>query len=108
MEVRQEATKKVKGRRIRQSEDEPEDARGASYGANNGTAENRLAVTEAPRDRQDKISGATAALTVAGEELGARAPSSEDVQQQGPPRTRASSSKDSPMYGVGFNAASRS
>ena len=86
----------------------PPPSGGAPYGASEVTAENRLAVTEAPRDRQDKISGATAALTVAGEELGARAPSSEDVQQQGPPRTRASSSKDSPMYGVGFNAASRS
>ena len=55
MEVRQEATKKVKGGRIRQSEDEPEDARGASYGANNATAENRLATTEDLRGRLDRL-----------------------------------------------------
>ena len=59
MEVRQEATKKVKGRRIRQSEDEPEDTRGASYGANNNTAENRLAATEELRDCLDRLTGAT-------------------------------------------------
>ena len=36
-EVRQEVTKKIKGWRIRQTEDEPEGARGASYGANKAT-----------------------------------------------------------------------
>ena len=101
----------------------PPPSGGAPYGASEVTAENRLAVTEAPRDRQDKISGATAALVVAGEEPGARASSGKSlqqqgppgtgaysnkcVQQQGPPGTRASSGMDSTRHGVGFNTASR-
>ena len=68
----------------------PPSLREPPYGAREGTAESRLAITEAPRDRQDKISGATAALVVAGEEPGARASSGKSLQQQGPPGTGAS------------------
>ena len=74
----------------------PPSSRGTPYGASEVTAESRLVVTEALRNRQDKISGATAALGVAGEEPGARAPSGESLQQQGPPGTGASS-KESPQ-----------
>ena len=73
----------------------PPTSRGASYGAREVTAENRLAVTKAQRDRQDKISGPKTALTGTGEEPGARASSGENLQQQEPPGTRASSSMDS-------------
>ena len=98
-------------------------SRGAPYGASEVTVENQLAITEAPRDRQDKISGAATALTGAGEEPGARASSGENplhqglqgtgessgknVQRQGQPGTRASSGMDSTRQGVGFNTARR-
>ena len=48
----------------------PPSARGASYGASEVTAERWRAVTEAPRDRQEETSGAMAAHTGTGEELG--------------------------------------
>ena len=70
----------------------PPSSRGTPYGASEVTAGSRLAITEALRNRQDKISGATAALCVAGEEPGARASSGECLQQQGPPGRRASCS----------------
>ena len=60
----------IEGWRIRQSEDVPEGARGASYGASKVTAENLLAATEELRDRQDRLTGATAALIVAVREAG--------------------------------------
>ena len=69
----------------------PPSLRGTTYEASEFTAESRLAITGAPRDRQDEISGAMAALVVAGEEPGARASSGESLQQQGPPGTGASS-----------------
>ena len=55
----------------------PSSSRGAPYGAKEATAENRLAATEALRDRQNKISGAMAALIRAEEEPGARTSSGE-------------------------------
>ena len=66
-------------------------SRGATYEASEVTAENRRAVTEALRDRQDNTSGAMTALLGAGEEPGARASSGESLQQQGPPGTGDSS-----------------
>ena len=85
----------------------PPPSGGAPYGASEVTAENRLAVTEAPRDRQDKISGPKTALTGTGEEPGARASSGENLPQREPSGTRASSGMDSTRQGVGFNTASR-
>ena len=98
-------------------------SRGAPYGTSEVTGENRLAITEAARDRQNKISGATTAFTGAGEEPGARASSGEipqhqgpqgtgessgkNVQRQGQPGTRASSGMDSTRQGVGVNTESR-
>ena len=52
----------------------PPSSRGPPNGTSKVTAERRLEVTEAPRDRQNETSGAMAALTVAGEEPGAGAP----------------------------------
>ena len=46
----------------------PPSLREAPYGASEVSAENRISVTEALRDRQDKISEATAAPIGAGEE----------------------------------------
>ena len=69
----------------------PPPPRGTPYGVRGVNAESRLAITEAPRDRQDQISRATAALVGAGEEPGARASSGENLQQQGPPGTGTSS-----------------
>ena len=63
----------------------PPSLRGAPYRASEVTAERRLAVTEASRDRQDEISGAMAALTVAGEEPGVGASGGKSSQQQGLP-----------------------
>ena len=82
-------------------------SRGAPYGASEVTVENQLAITEAPRDRQDKISGPKTALTGTGEEPGARASSGENLQQQEPPGKRASSGMHSTRQGVDFNTASR-
>ena len=48
----------------------PPSSRGASCGASEVTSENLLAATEELRDRQDKLSGATAALIVAVKEAG--------------------------------------
>ena len=53
----------------------PPSSRGAPHGANEVTAEKRLAVTEKTRDRQDKTPGATAATIVAGEPPGTGASS---------------------------------
>ena len=69
----------------------PPSSRGAPHGANEVTAEKRLAITEAPRDRQDKTPGATAVLIVAGES----------------PGTGASSSEGSKMHMVCVNPTSR-
>ena len=70
----------------------PPSARGAPYGASEVTAENLLAVTEALRDLQDKISGATAAPLVAGEELRGRDSSGKSFHQQGRPGAAGSKS----------------
>ena len=61
----------------------PPPSRGAPHRDREVTAEERLAVTEALRDRQDKTTGFMAALTETGEEPGTRASSSEGAQQQG-------------------------
>ena len=56
-----------------QTEDVPEDAREASYEASNTTAENVGAATEELKDRQDRLTGATAApspLFCGNQELG--------------------------------------
>ena len=63
----------------------PPSLRGTREGAREVTVESRIAVTKAPRNRQSKISGATAVLDEAGEEPGARTSSGESLQQQGPP-----------------------
>ena len=53
-----------------QTKDVPEDAREASYEASKTTAENVGAATEELKDRQDRLTGATAALIVAVREAG--------------------------------------
>ena len=58
-------------------------SRGTTKGASKVTAEGRLAVTEAPVDRQDETSRARAALTTAGEEPGAGVSRGQGFQQQG-------------------------
>ena len=85
----------------------PPSSGAAPYGSSEVTAENRLAITEAPRDRQDKISGATAALVVAGEEPGARASSGKSLHQQEPPGTGASKGESLQQRGPPGTGASK-
>ena len=90
---------KIEGRLLRKMLEDPRprspapplSSRGAPDGASEATVESQLEVTEVPRDRQDKILGATAVPKVAEEEPGARASRGESLQQQGPPGTRVSS-----------------
>ena len=66
----------------------PPSLRGAPNRASEVTAERLLAGTGAPRDRRDKTPGATAALTVVGEEPGGGASLGQGSQQQEAPKKR--------------------
>ena len=80
---------------------------GAPYGTREVIAEKRLVTTEAPRDRQDKVSGGTAALVGAGEGPGARASSCESLHQQGPPGMETPKDESLPQQGPPGAGASR-
>ena len=67
----------------------PPSLRGTPEGAREVTAESRIAITKAPRNRQSKISGATAVLDEAGEEPGARTFSGVSPQRQEIPTEEA-------------------
>ena len=67
----------------------PPSSRGAPHGASEATKESPLEVIEAPRNRQEKISGPKAVPRVAEEETEARAPHGKSLQQQGPQETGA-------------------
>ena len=85
----------------------PPSSKRTQEGASEVTAESQVAVTEEPKDWQDKISGATTVHTGAGEETGARESSGEDLAQQGPQGTRTSNGRDNTLKGVGFSMESR-
>ena len=85
----------------------PPSLRGASYKSCEVTAERQRAVTEVPKDRQDKIAKFMAALTGAGEEPGTGASSSKGAQQQGMQGTETPINGDSTMHITDYTTTSR-
>ena len=61
----------------------PPSSRGAPNGDSEVIAERRVTVTEAPKDRQDETSGATAAPSGAGEEPGVECPLARNPSSRG-------------------------
>ena len=63
----------------------PPSSRGDHHGANEATTERQLEAVEAPRNRQEKVSGPTAVPRVEGKETEARASWGTSLHLQGPP-----------------------
>ena len=75
----------------------PPSSRGDHHGANEATTERQLEAVEAPRNRQEKVSGPTAVPRVEGKETEARASWGTSLHLQGPPG-RKSDQEQGPPY----------